>query len=349
MKKRDVVNLIKYHMDHNDTGFVQQAQQIAADFQSAGDEALSQYVNALLAGSNAISPQSRGFTNAMPDFVHVEPTAQSPLPLPESIMNDIRGIINAIGNNMGVNRFLFEGKPGTGKTQSAKQIARVLSRELYMVDTSSLIDSHLGQTAKNIEKLFQQLNELAHPDKVLVLFDEIDTLAMDQTNAHDVREMGRATSAMLKGLDSLNDTVTLIATTNLFDGFDPALIRRFDAVVNFDRYTRDDLLEVATTLMQFYQGKSSWIMPAKRLFGKIITLMPEIPYPGDLKNIIRTSIAFSSPEDGNDYLRRLYHAALGREPDDTARLKSEGFTLKEIETLTGVSKSTVSRQLSAQE
>ena len=215
MKKNDVVNLIKYHMDHNEAGFIQQARKIASDFQTSGDVILSQYVNALIANANAVSPQSHGSANAIPDAARVVTLDDDPLPLPNAIRDDLRGIINAVGNAFGVNRFLFQGAPGTGKTESAKQMARILSRDLYMVETSLLVDSRLGQTTKNIDTLFQQINELAHPDKVIILFDEIDTVALDRMNSHDVREMGRATSSILNGLDSLNRDVTLIATTNL--------------------------------------------------------------------------------------------------------------------------------------
>ena len=83
----------------------------------------------------------------------------------------------------------------------------------------------------------------------------------------------------------------------------------------------------------------------KRLFRKIITLMNPIPYPGDLKNLIRTSIAFSNPKDGFDYFRRLYINAIGSIPNDLADLQKQGFTIREIEILTGVSKSSVSREL----
>ncbi|RSX54073.1 AAA family ATPase [Bifidobacterium goeldii] len=349
MKKNDVVNLIRFHVDRNEAGFLQQARQIANDFQLSGDMALSQYVTALITSSNAVSPQSHGFANTIPDAVHVATLDNDPLPLPDAIRDDLRGIINAVGNAFGVNRFLFQGAPGTGKTESAKQMARILSRELYVVDSSSLVDSRLGQTAKNIDTLFQQLNELAHPDKVIVLFDEIDTLALDRINAHDVREMGRATSTMLKGLDSLNKDVTLIATTNLYESFDAALKRRFDATVDFNRYTQDDLRIVAESLMQYYVGKLQRAIPNKRLFTKILTLMPQLPYPGDMKNLIRTSLAFSSPDSGTDYLRRFYTSALEREPNDPSKLRAEGFTLKEIEALSGVAKSTAARKLTEEE
>lgn len=83
----------------------------------------------------------------------------------------------------------------------------------------------------------------------------------------------------------------------------------------------------------------------KRLFRKIISLMNPIPYPGDLKNIIRTSIAFSNPNDGLDYFRRLYSNIVGVIPNDLNILQSQGFTIREIEILTGISKSSVAREL----
>ena len=129
-------------------------------------------------------------------FFKKETYEEEPLPLPEAIKDDIIGIINAIGHNVGINKFLFQGAPGTGKTVSAKQIAKILNRELYIVDFNSVIDSKLGQTAKNIAALFEQMNSISHPDKSVFLFDEIDSIAMDRTNSNDLREMGRATSAV---------------------------------------------------------------------------------------------------------------------------------------------------------
>lgn len=66
-----------------------------------------------------------------------------------------------------------------------------------------MIDSKLGQTQKNIVSLFREITEFAHPEKVIVLFDEIDSIALDRTNSNDLREMGRATSTLLKEFDRL--------------------------------------------------------------------------------------------------------------------------------------------------
>lgn len=109
------------------------------------------------------------------------------------------------------------------------------------MDFENLIDSKLGQTNKNISNLFSEINNIPHPNQVIVLFDEIDVIALDRINSNDVREMGRVTSTILKELDRLTDLnkeIIIIATTNLFEKFDKALIRRFDAIIDFNRYSK---------------------------------------------------------------------------------------------------------------
>ena len=84
-----------------------------------------------------------------------------------------------------------------------------------------------------------------------------------------------------------------------------------------------------------------------RLFKKILKVSSDLPYPGELKNIIKTSLAFSDANIEYDYLRRLYNYLIGNlEETDIEELHAQGFTVREIEKLKGESKSTVSRKLS---
>ena len=191
-----------------------------------------------------------------------------------------------------MNKFLFQGAPGTGKTETVKQIARILNRELYTVDFSSIVDSKLGQTQKNITTLFKEINGFSQPEKVLILFDEIDAIALDRTNNNDLREMGRATTTVLKGLDNLDERIVLIATTNLFQHFDKAIIRRFDTVICFDRYSKDDLLEISEILLNGFLNKFKFAGRNIRLFKKIVEFMNPILMPGELKNIIKKLFAY---------------------------------------------------------
>lgn len=156
--------------------------------------------------------------------------------------------------------------------------------------------------------------------------------------------MGRATSAMLKGFDKLNENIVLIVTTNLFEHFDKALIRRFDSVIDFNRYT-EDLMSIAEKMMDRYLNKFEMVNRDIRLFRKIMNLLKTMPFPGELKNIIRTAIAFSNPEDDKDYFRRLYYTICDQKPEDLQVLQDQGFTVREIEILTQKSKSSVAREL----
>ena len=83
-----------------------------------------------------------------------------------------------------------------------------------------------------------------------------------------------------------------------------------------------------------------------RLLNKILNKVESIPYPGDLKQIIKTSIAFSDDSNEYDYLRKIYLALNGNpEKIDIQQLNESGYTTREIEILTRIPKSSVSRKL----
>lgn len=343
MKKRNIINLIKFYSEGNDIAFRNEAYEIAADFNNSGDEQLAGYIMALLSEKNTFIPQSLNNNSVFLKKINL---VGIKTPLIKSIDEELKGIIYAINRHFGVNKFLFSGSPGTGKTESCKYLANELNKELYKVDFNFLIDSKLGQTSKNIASLFEEINSLPNKEDIIILFDEIDSLAMDRINSHDLREMGRATSAIFKGLDELNPDTILIATTNLIDSFDKAFIRRFDKVIDFNRYNRDDLLDISVKMMDEILSKAKNCQKNTRLFYKIMKLKNPIPYPGELYNLIRSSVAFSNPENDTDYLRILMREVKPEIMNDLDKLKEEGFTVREIEVLSGISKSKIARELS---
>lgn len=340
MRKKNILNLIKYYAEHNDAGFRNEAYIIAKLFDQAGDSQLAEYIMAVLSGANTFVPQNNEYQSS---FFNKVSLAGDSLPLPTSIMNDIIGVINSIRHHADFNKFLFEGDPGTGKTETVKQIARILNRDLYSVDFDSVIDSKLGQTSKNIASVFQEIRALPNPEKAIIMFDEIDAIALDRINSNDLREMGRVTSSVLKGLDGLGGSIVLIATTNLFAQFDKALTRRFDAIINFNRYNKNELLDIAESILNDLLSQFKFARRNIRLFRKIISTMDKIPYPGELKNIIKTSVVFSDPTNEYAYLKKLYETVSG--PSDIKTLQNQGFSVREIEILTSISKSQVAREL----
>ena len=217
-----------------------------------------------------------------------------------------------------------------------RQIARILERDLFCVDFDTIIDSKLGQTQKNIAALFDEINHFANPENTIVLFEKMDI-------------MGQAQPAMLKGLDNLNEQITIIATTNHFKHFDKVLSHRFDSIVDFNRYTQKDLQEIAESILNNFLNDFKIAGRNPRLFRKILGLNKKLPCPADLRKTIKAditfSVTFSDASIECDYLKNIYKSFVGSTPDDLHKLQTQGFTVREIEILSGISKSQVSRIL----
>ena len=67
---------------------------------------------------------------------------------------------------------------------------------------------------------------------------------------------------------------------------------------------------------------------------KILSLSKKTLFPKDLENLIKSSLAFSASNDGVDYLRKLYVAITGQNVQDVEKLQDEGFTPREVKSLT---------------
>ncbi|MCQ2776604.1 MAG: ATP-binding protein [Bacilli bacterium] len=344
MKKKNVINLIKCFIENDREGFINEAYNIADDFEKNGDLELSQYIIGTISGKNVLTtqiihPLSDKFTKV------TDKNDDYRLFLPDIIKSDITDIMNVIEKGIGINKFLFVGPSGTGKTESIKILGRLTGRQIYSINFSSIIDSKLGQTQKNIEQVFAEINGYNGLNKTIFLLDEIDALALDRININDLREMGRVTSTLLKCLDFLNEKAIIFATTNLQSSIDKALKRRFDKIVDFNKYSKADLLNVAESILDYYIVKFNIREKNGQLFRKIISSMNPVLSPGELQNAIKTSLAFSNPNSKFDYLTKLYFNICKNATTNVFKLKKMNFTTREIEILTSISKSKVSNMI----
>jgi SpoVK/Ycf46/Vps4 family AAA+-type ATPase len=104
---------------------------------------------------------------------------------------------------------LFTGPRGTGKTMTAKLLAESLRQPLYRVDLSAIVGKYIGETEKNLDKVF---DSAARSDAVL-FFDEADALfgkRTDTKDSHD-RYANAETTYLLKRIET-HDGVVLLAT-----------------------------------------------------------------------------------------------------------------------------------------
>lgn len=132
------------------------------------------------------------------------------------------------GRGLGITA-LFAGDSGTGKTMSAEVIAAELGLDLYAVDLATVVDKYVGETEKNLERIF---SEAAGVNGVL-LFDEADAIfgkRSEVRDAHD-RYANVETAYLLQRMESF-DGLAILAT-NLRANVDEAFTRRLDIIVDF--------------------------------------------------------------------------------------------------------------------
>jgi SpoVK/Ycf46/Vps4 family AAA+-type ATPase len=135
---------------------------------------------------------------------------------------------------------LFYGGPGTGKTETAYQLARLTGRDIMVVDVPQIKSKWVGDSEKNIKALFDRYREQVKRAKLtpILLFNEADAII-------GIRKQG-AQSAVDKMENSIQNIILqemeqldgiMIATTNLTQNLDKAFERRFLYKIKFEKPT----------------------------------------------------------------------------------------------------------------
>lgn len=135
------------------------------------------------------------------------------------------------------NKILLEGPPGNGKTSYAIALAKKLNLTLLTTSSSLVLNSHMGQSEKNVAMLFNKI-----PDKCVLFFDEFESLASGREDpGFDSGGASRAwnsiVTALLVGMENIRSSVLFLAATNRSDLLDKAVLRRFDMRLDFPNPT----------------------------------------------------------------------------------------------------------------
>jgi ATP-dependent 26S proteasome regulatory subunit len=206
---------------------------------------------------------------------------------------------------------LFAGPPGTGKTLSAQVIAAELGLDLYRVDLSTVVSKYIGETEKNLERIFTQ----AANSNTILFFDEADSIfgkRSEVKDAHD-RYANIEVSYLLQRIETYDGVVIL--ASNLRSNLDEAFIRRLQFIVDFP--FPDEIQRLSIWKVLFPPGVPRIETLDFERLAKRFRLSG-----GNIRNVIVNAAFAAASEDSGVANRHLIHA-VRREMQKMGRLINE--------------------------
>lgn len=137
-------------------------------------------------------------------------------------------------------RILFSGPPGTGKTLTATLLGKYTGSDVYRVDLSMIVSKYIGETEKNLSKLFDK----AKNKSWILFFDEADAIFGKRTNVRDAHDKyaNQEVSYLLQRIEAHPGLVIL--ATNFKNNIDTAFTRRFQSIIEFENPSYKERLEL---------------------------------------------------------------------------------------------------------
>ncbi len=135
-------------------------------------------------------------------------------------------------------RIIFYGHPGTGKTMTAMSLAKTLKRPILSFDCSKILSMYVGESEKNVRKIFDDFKALSKKAKVdpILLLNEADQFLSGRTEGAGSsadKMHNQMQNIFLEQIEKFEGI--LIATTNLLDNLDKAFSRRFNYKIEFKK------------------------------------------------------------------------------------------------------------------
>jgi hypothetical protein len=220
------------------------------------------------------------------------------------------GVGDKLASSAGVT-VLFAGPPGTGKTMAAEIIAGELSLDLFKIDLSTVISKYIGETEKNLERIFDE----AASSNAILFFDEADALfgkRSEVRDSHD-RYANIEISYLLQRMEAY-DGVTILAT-NLRANLDEAFTRRLQFAVDFPFPEEEDRLRIWKAL--FPPG----VPRAENLDLESLARRFKLA-GGNIRNVLVSAAYLAAADGGRVTMEHLIHGTR-RELQKMGRLIGE--------------------------
>jgi SpoVK/Ycf46/Vps4 family AAA+-type ATPase len=247
---RQVIALLKSHIEGEEQQFLTVAMQVAAHEARQGHGRVAQEIRSLV---DQAKDQKSQFVNKkngpIPliqpkgDLLNVLSARYSDMRLADMVLSEnlydrLMKVVTEQANstllkehNLNPRRkLLLVGAPGTGKSMTAAALAGELKLPLFTVLYEGLFTKFMGETATQLKLIFDAMSST----RGVYFFDEFDALGSQRSSNNDVGEIRRVLNSCLQFLENDNSDSLIIAATNHPDLLDKALYRRFDDVIQYE-------------------------------------------------------------------------------------------------------------------
>lgn len=297
----EIIKIIEGGLKNDPNRVILYAKQLADKFATDGNEQLAKGIRNVLSNKAMTSLTLEKLLTTAPidpeskmSIVDVFNPSEIDLQivLPDSIDKKVNDFIKVVQHRdqikkMGLtaqNTLLLYGAPGVGKTTIAKHISIKTGLPLVTARLDAVISSLLGNTSKNIRKIF----EYADSKPCILFLDEFDAIAKARDDQHEMGELKRVINSLLQNIDMYAQNNILIAATNHPELLDKAIWRRFNTVIEVGQPNAEGI----TKLLELYLGDFAQDLHTDKKYEKVISLFGK-KSPSDIKNIVNNSITKS--------------------------------------------------------
>lgn len=294
----------------------------AARGEQVSPQTVREAAHRMSTSANSTVTRHAGSSGDMPRFTDLQLPATTAAAL-KQLVNWARhrdevaanGLLRGSGRGIAA---MFAGNPGTGKTLAANVVANELSMDLFQVDLSSVVDKYIGETEKNLEKVFQAAEAL----DVVLFFDEADALFGNRAEVRDARDRyaNQEIAYLLQRMEQF-DGISILAT-NLPGNLDRAFLRRMSFVISFP----DPDATIRRRLWEHHLGQLDELDTGDPVQLDFLAEQVELA-GGDIRNIVRAA-AYDAVSAGEPVGMRHVAAATNNEYRKLGRVRPDhGFVV----------------------